>query len=141
VQGAAENCTSHRRGQSADPVHEYVAAPVITPVVAAPAEAKCLALSTRLRYHILDRDAHTCRYCGRSSPIVTLHVDHKISQSSWRKQFGSWTASQVIKGVEYMGVNDPENLVTSCSDCNLGKSARDGNPPGLGIAKYEHEVP
>jgi hypothetical protein len=107
----------------------YAAAPVIAPVVTIPAERKRFALSIRLRYAILDRDAHTCRYCGRSSPVVTLHVDHVISQSSWREQFGSWTASQVIKGVEYMGVNDPENLVTSCSDCNLGKSSKNGNPP------------
>jgi HNH endonuclease len=109
--------------------HAYAAAPVIAPIVVIPAERKRLALSARVRYEVLDREAHTCRYCGRSSPVVTLHVDHVISQSSWREQFGSWTASQIIDGLEYEGVNDPKNLVASCSDCNLGKSARNGNPP------------
>jgi hypothetical protein len=113
--------------------HSYAAAPVIAPVVIIPAELKRLALSVRLRYFILDRDAHTCQYCGRSSPVVALHVDHKISQSSWRERFGSWTTSQIIGGLEYAGVNDPKNLVASCSDCNLGKSAKNGNPPSQSI--------
>ena len=111
--------------------HDYVAAPVIAPPVIAPAERKRVGLSVRLRYEILDRDAHTCRYCGRSSPIVSLHVDHVISQASWRERFGSMTATQTIEGVEYDGVNDRKNLITSCSDCNLGKSAKNGNPPQL----------
>jgi HNH endonuclease len=109
--------------------HAYVAAPVIAPVLLLSSARKRLALSVRVRYAILDRDAHTCRYCGRSSPIVILHVDHVISQASWRERFGSWTASQIIDGVEYEGVNDPKNLVASCADCNLGKSARNGSPP------------
>jgi 5-methylcytosine-specific restriction endonuclease McrA len=112
--------------------HAYAAAPVVAPVIVIPAERKRLALSVRIRYAILDRDAHTCRYCGRSSPVVALHVDHVISQSSWRERFGSWTTSQIINGSEYEGVNDPRNLVASCSECNLGKSARNGNPPTLG---------
>jgi hypothetical protein len=77
--------------------HAYATAPVVAPVVIIPAERKRLALSVRVRYAILDRDAHTCRYCGRSSPVVTLHVDHVISQSSWRERFGSWTAWQVTE--------------------------------------------
>jgi HNH endonuclease len=109
--------------------HAYAAAPVIVPVVIIPAELKRLALSMRLRYAILDRDAHTCRYCGRSSPVVSLHVDHVISQSAWRNRFGSWTTCQTIDGLRFEGVNDPKNLVASCSDCNLGKSAKIGNPP------------
>lgn len=110
--------------------HDYVAAPTIQskPLINL-AESKRVGLSLRLRYEIFDRDAHTCRYCGRSSPTVVLHVDHVISQDSWRAQFGSLTQKQVIKGIEYQGVNDPRNLVTSCQDCNLGKSARNGNPP------------
>ena len=71
----------------------------------------------------------TCRYCGRSSPTVTLNVDHAISQMSWRTQFGSLTEIQVVEGVEYAEVNDKKNLITSCQDCNLGKGAKNGNPP------------
>ena len=113
--------------------HAYALAPVVAPIVIIPAERKRLPLSARVRYSILDRDAHTCRYCGRSSPVVTLHVDHVISQSSWRERFGSWTSSQIINGLEYEGVNDPKNLVASCSDRNFGKSVKNGNPPILPI--------
>ena len=60
-------------------------------------------LSKRLRFQIFDRDKFTCRYCGRQSDTCVLHVDHLIP---------------VSKG----GTNDPENLITSCEDCNLGKS-------------------
>jgi hypothetical protein len=101
---------------------DYVAAPVIVPTTTVPAERKRVGLSVRIRYAILDRDAHTCRYCGRSSPTVTLHVDHVVSQASWREQHGNLD-----------GVNERENLVTSCQDCNLGKSAKNGNPPQLQI--------
>jgi hypothetical protein len=109
--------------------YDYVVAPIIEPAVIAPAERKRVELSVRVRYEILDRDAHTCRYCGRSSPTVRLHVDHVISQASWRERFGSLTASQTIAGIQYDGVNDRKNLITSCSDCNLGKSEKNGNPP------------
>ena len=37
-----------------------------------------MALSKRLRYEILRRDNHTCRYCGASAPDVTLTVDHVV---------------------------------------------------------------
>jgi hypothetical protein len=59
-----------------------------------------------LRFQVFHRDNFTCRYCGRS-PFrdgVTLHVDHKVS-------------------VNDGGETVLENLVTSCSDCNFGKSA------------------
>ena len=109
--------------------HDYVLAPVIAPPVSTPEKKKRIGLSVRRRYEILDRDAHTCRYCGRSSPTVKLHVDHVISQASWRKRFGSLTDPQTIDGVVYEDVNDRINLITSCSDCNLGKSVKIGSPP------------
>ena len=109
--------------------HDYVLAPVIAPAVLVPEKKKRMGLSLSLRYDILDRDAHTCRYCGRSSPAVKLHVDHVISQSSWREKFGSLTGPQTIDGLKYEDVNDRRNLITSCSDCNLGKSAKIGSPP------------
>ena len=107
----------------------YVLAPVIVAPVLVRETKKRIGLSVRRRYEILDRDAHTCRYCGRSSPDVKLHVDHVISQASWRARFGSLTDPQTIDGVEYEDVNDRTNLITSCSDCNLGKSAKIGSPP------------
>ena len=61
------------------------------------------AISKRLRFAIFDRDGFTCKYCGSQSDTVTLHIDHILP---------------VSKG----GTNSQENLVTSCADCNLGKS-------------------
>lgn len=63
-----------------------------------------------LRFSVLRRDEFTCRYCGRSSPDVTLHVDH-------------------VRAVCDGGTDVIENLVTSCSDCNLGKGRNSGNLP------------
>jgi hypothetical protein len=60
-------------------------------------------IGKRLRFEIFKRDRFRCVYCGRTSPVVVLHVDHFIP---------------VAEG----GDNDPANLFTSCSDCNLGKS-------------------
>ncbi|WP_391540633.1 HNH endonuclease [Lonepinella koalarum] len=48
------------------------------------------------------RDGFKCQYCGKSAPDVVLHVDH---------------INPVSKG----GSDDLMNLITSCSDCNLGK--------------------
>lgn len=59
----------------------------------------------RLRFHVLARDGFTCRYCGRKAPYVELHVDHVHPR---------------VEG----GTDDPENLVTACLDCNLGKGTR-----------------
>ena len=70
----------------------------------------------KLRFEILKRDEFKCRYCGRSQADgATIHVDHVIP---------------VATG----GRNDPENLVTACADCNLGKSARMiGDPAIVGV--------
>lgn len=57
------------------------------------------------RFEIFKRDGFTCQYCGRKPPEVVLHVDHVMP---------------VAEG----GDNDEMNLVTACSDCNLGKSKK-----------------
>ena len=63
-----------------------------------------MAVSKRLRYEILRRDSHTCRYCGASAPDVPLRVDH-------------------VTPVALGGGDTPDNLVTSCEPCNSGKSS------------------
>lgn len=63
-----------------------------------------MAVSKRLRYEILRRDNHTCRYCGASAPDVPLRVDH-------------------VTPVALGGTDTPDNLVTSCEPCNSGKSS------------------
>lgn len=66
-------------------------------------------LSKARRFEIFKRDRFTCQYCGRKPPEVVLHVDHVVAESVG-------------------GSSEDENLVTSCQDCNLGKSDR---PLGL----------
>jgi hypothetical protein len=65
---------------------------------------KRTALSVRTRFEVFKRDCFTCRYCGRQSPDVILEVDHIVP---------------VADG----GGNDEMNLLTSCWECNRGKSA------------------
>lgn len=67
-------------------------------------------LSKRMRFLILERDRFTCRYCGRSAPDVVLHIDH----------VHAWAAG---------GSHTPDNFVTACSDCNLGKATERVSPP------------
>ncbi|WP_330449670.1 HNH endonuclease [Streptomyces anulatus] len=63
-----------------------------------------MAVSKRLRYEILRRDNHACRYCGATAPDVPLRVDH-------------------VAPVALGGSDTPDNLVTSCEPCNSGKSS------------------
>lgn len=62
-------------------------------------------LSKKLRFDVFKRDEFTCQYCGATPPSVILHVDHIIS-------------------VKDGGLNEIDNLLTSCEACNLGKGAR-----------------
>lgn len=63
-----------------------------------------MAVSQRLRYEILRRDNHACRYCGATAPDVKLNVDHVIPTSLG-------------------GSDKPDNLVAACVDCNGGKTS------------------
>ena len=62
-------------------------------------------ISKRTRFEVFKRDSFTCQYCGRRAPDVLLHCDH-------------------IEPASAGGATDVINLVTSCADCNLGKSDR-----------------
>lgn len=63
-----------------------------------------MAVSKRLRYEILRRDSHTCRYCGATAPDVPLRIDH-------------------VTPVALGGGDTADNLVTACQDCNSGKTS------------------
>jgi len=63
-----------------------------------------MAVSKRLRFEILRRDNHACRYCGATAPDAKLTIDH-------------------VTPVALGGTDDPTNLVTACAECNSGKSA------------------
>ena len=60
-------------------------------------------VSKKLRFEVFKRDNFTCQYCGNKAPDVILEVDH---------------ITPVSKG----GKNNILNLITSCRDCNRGKS-------------------
>lgn len=63
-------------------------------------------ISKKLRFELFKRDSFQCVYCGNRPPNVLLEIDHIIPFS---------------KG----GKDKIENLVTSCFDCNRGKSNRE----------------
>lgn len=67
--------------------------------------AKREPLSKRVRFEVFKRDNFTCQYCGAKAPDVILEVDH-------------------IKPVKEDGTNEIMNLITSCFDCNRGKSSK-----------------
>lgn len=69
------------------------------------AKAKRKSLSKKVRFEVFKRDSFQCQYCGSKAPEAILHVDH---------------INPVSKG----GDNEIINLVTSCEDCNQGKSDR-----------------
>jgi hypothetical protein len=56
-----------------------------------------------VRFEVFKRDKFTCQYCGESAPNVILEIDH---------------ITPVAKG----GGNEIMNLITSCRDCNRGKT-------------------
>lgn len=68
--------------------------------------SKRQSISKKIRFEVFKRDKFTCQYCGRMSPDVVLEVDH-------------------IKPVSKGGTNDIMNLITSCMECNRGKSNRE----------------
>ena len=65
--------------------------------------SKRKSISKKVRFDVFKRDNFTCQYCGKKAPDVILEVDH-------------------IKPVSKGGTNGLLNLITSCFDCNRGKS-------------------
>lgn len=62
-------------------------------------------ITPEFRLFILERDNHTCRYCGSRTP--PFHLDHVYP---------------VIKG----GETSLDNIVTACISCNAKKHSRIG---------------
>ena len=82
--------------------------------------AKRKAISKKLRFEVFKRDKFTCQYCGESAPDVILEVDH-------------------IKPVAKGGTNDIMNLITSCRDCNRGKSDKEISDDSV-IKKQQKQI-
>jgi hypothetical protein len=70
--------------------------------------AKRKSISKSIRFEVFKRDSFTCQYCGHKAPDVLLVIDH-------------------IQPVSKGGTNDILNLITSCKDCNSGKSNKQLN--------------
>jgi len=77
-----------------------------------------MSVSKSLRYQVLRRDDHTCRYCGRSAPEVKLTIDH-------------------VTPTTLGGSDEASNLVTACVECNSGKSA---TPPDAALVDDVSEL-
>lgn len=69
-------------------------------------------VTKRMRFEILRRDNHACRYCGATAPEAKLVVDAVVPEA--------------LGGSH----KDPANLVTACESCNSGKSA---TPPDAAL--------
>lgn len=69
-----------------------------------------MTVTKRLRYEILRRDNHTCRYCGGIAPEAVLTIDHVLPTALG-------------------GSDGPDNLVAACKDCNAGKAASNPDDP------------
>jgi len=63
-------------------------------------------ISKKVRFEVFKRDNFTCQYCSARPPLIPIEVDHIIP---------------VSKG----GLNDMDNLITACFDCNRGKGAKE----------------
>jgi HNH endonuclease len=63
-----------------------------------------MAVSKRLRFEVLRRDNHACRYCGATAPDAKLTIDHVVP-------------------VALGGQDAPANLVAACTGCNSGKGS------------------
>ena len=68
-----------------------------------------MSVTKRLRFEILRRDSHACRYCGAKAPDAELTVDH-------------------VPPTALGGTDDPTNLVAACRACSSSKHANDTMP-------------
>jgi hypothetical protein len=80
-----------------------------------------MTLSVRKRFEVFKRDDFTCRYCGRKSPDVILEVDHIVPRADG-------------------GSDDEMNLLTSCWECNSGKSDKPLSEVMTGEDPHDHAI-
>jgi HNH endonuclease len=77
-----------------------------------PTRKRRAGVSRMLRFEVFQRDKFTCHYCNRTKEDgIKLQLDHRLAVSQG-------------------GTDDFSNLVTSCEDCNQGKSNKIVAPLG-----------
>ena len=64
-----------------------------------------MSLSKKTRFEVFKRDGFACQYCGSHPPGSLLEVDHITPRASG-------------------GLDEIDNLITACFDCNRGEGAR-----------------
>lgn len=62
-----------------------------------------MTINKKVRFEVFKRDGFKCAYCGKSPPVVTLEIDH-------------------IEPKSRKGLDNINNLITACFDCNRGKT-------------------
>lgn len=62
-----------------------------------------MSITKKIRFEVFKRDGFVCQYCGKHPPETTLEIDH-------------------IQPKSKKGTDDINNLITSCFDCNRGKT-------------------
>lgn len=65
-------------------------------------------IKPKQRYQVIERAGRRCELCGKSSTV--LHVGHILS-----------VAEGLEQGLSPEQLNDPENLIAECEECNLGQ--------------------
>jgi 5-methylcytosine-specific restriction endonuclease McrA len=68
-------------------------------------QAERAKMTSSMRVDVLRRDGYRCRFCGATSKVANLEIDH-------------------IEPVSHGGKTTVDNLQVLCSDCNRGKSNR-----------------
>jgi hypothetical protein len=84
-------------------------------------QSKRKSLSKKIRFEVFKRDGFICQYCGAHPPHAVLEVDH-------------------IHSVAAGGLNEMDNLVTACFDCNRGKSDRSLSDVPISLQEKAAEV-
>jgi len=69
-------------------------------------KSKRKAVSKKARFEVFKRDKFSCQFCGKSAPDCILEIDH-------------------LKPISKGGDNNILNLITSCYECNRGKSGNE----------------
>lgn len=88
--------------KASDSVNETAVAADVSPVTGPTASRERRPLSLRKRFFVMRRDHFACVRCGASGVGVRLEIGHRVA---------------VARG----GLDDLDNLVTLCFDCNRGQ--------------------